>query len=212
MKKDFQSLKETMEALQNQLNSLQQRVSHLENQTNHLKNALRHQNKAAYATKTTQQGDCDYTLKDNKDPYSLSNDGKLNSKVGEGRNKIYSFPNQDRKLTEKLDSNILSEDHRGLDKAPSTSQQYNLSSTLLNALKMDEKTRIEDHPNLVTLSQISEEEKIKIIKTSFHLNQEGKISLKEYYESTAEYSLFQLYGYSIKYESICRTKLYQQLK
>jgi hypothetical protein len=80
-----------MEVLQNQLNSLQQRVSHLENQTNHLKDALRHQNKAAYVTKTTQQDD--YTLKDNKDPYSLSNDGKLNSEVGEGRNEIYPFLN-----------------------------------------------------------------------------------------------------------------------
>jgi hypothetical protein len=66
--------------------------------------------------------------------------------------------------------------------------------------------------NFITLSQISEQEKIEIIKTGFRINQEGKISLKKYYESTAEYSLFQLKGYSIKYESIRRTPLYQQLK
>jgi cell fate (sporulation/competence/biofilm development) regulator YlbF (YheA/YmcA/DUF963 family) len=42
-------------------------------------------------------------------------------------------------------------------------------------------------------------------------NQEGKISLKKYYETKDQYSLFQLKGYSIKYESIRRTKLYQQL-
>jgi hypothetical protein len=62
------------------------------------------------------------------------------------------------------------------------------------------------------LGKIPEQEKIKIIKTGFRLNQEGKISLKKYYESTQEYSLFQHKGYSTKYESIRRTKLYQNLK
>jgi hypothetical protein len=66
--------------------------------------------------------------------------------------------------------------------------------------------------NFVPLSQISKEEKIDIIQTGFRLNQEGKISLKKYYEAAGEYSLFQWKGYSIKYESIRRTKLYQQLK
>jgi hypothetical protein len=37
---------------------------------------------------------------------------------------------------------------------------------------MDEKTSIEDHPNFVTLSQISEDEKIDIIKNGFPLHQE----------------------------------------
>lgn len=62
------------------------------------------------------------------------------------------------------------------------------------------------------MSKISEEDKIEIIQTGFRLNQEGKISLKKCSESTAEYSLFQLKGYSIKYKSIRRTKLYQNLK
>ena len=66
--------------------------------------------------------------------------------------------------------------------------------------------------NFVTLGKISDEEKIEIIKLGFQLQNEGKISLKKYYESTDPYSLSQFNGYSIKYESIRRTKFYQQLK
>jgi hypothetical protein len=66
--------------------------------------------------------------------------------------------------------------------------------------------------NFKTLARIPEKERIEIIQIGFRLNQEGKISLKKYYESTEEYSLFHLKGYSIKYESIRRTKLYQKLK
>jgi len=62
------------------------------------------------------------------------------------------------------------------------------------------------------LGRIPEEEKIEIIKTGLQRQAEGKISLKKYYESTEEYSLFQLKGYNIKYETIRRTKLYQSLK
>jgi len=62
------------------------------------------------------------------------------------------------------------------------------------------------------LGNIPEEEKIEIIKSGFQLQAEGKISLKKYYESTDQYSLFQLKEYQIKYETIRRTKLYQQLK
>jgi hypothetical protein len=62
------------------------------------------------------------------------------------------------------------------------------------------------------LGRISEQEKVNIIQTGFQLQAEGKISLKKYYESTDQYSLFQFKGYSIKYESIRRTKLYQSLK
>lgn len=46
------------------------------------------------------------------------------------------------------------------------------------------------------LGKISEEDKIQIIKTGFRLNQEGKISLKKYYESRDPYSLFQSKGKS----------------
>lgn len=64
----------------------------------------------------------------------------------------------------------------------SKSEDYNLSLNQEKAL---------NEPNFITL---------------------GKISLKKYYEGTGESSLFQLKEYSIKYESIRRTKLYQSLK
>ena len=66
--------------------------------------------------------------------------------------------------------------------------------------------------NFITLSKITEEEQIHIIQTGFQLNQQGKISLKKYYETTDPNSLFQLKGYNIKYDSIRRIKLYQQFK
>ena len=69
-----------------------------------------------------------------------------------------------------------------------------------------------DSPIFITLGKIPENEKIEIIKKGFQLNQEGKMSLKKYYESTQESSLFKLKGYSIRYETIRRTKFYSQLK
>jgi hypothetical protein len=88
-------------------------------------------------------------------------------------------------------------------KTLSGSQQYNIASNQDKGL---------NGQNFIPLGKISEEDKIQIIKTGFRLNQEGKISLKKYYESTDPNSLFQSKGYFIKYESIRRTKLYQQLK
>lgn len=60
----------------------------------------------------------------------------------------------------------------------------------------------------VTLGKISGQEKIDIIKRGFQLQAEGDISLKKYYEGTKKYSLFQLKGYAIKYDSIPRNGLY----
>jgi hypothetical protein len=62
------------------------------------------------------------------------------------------------------------------------------------------------------LGKIPEQERVEIIQKGFQLQAEGKISLKKYSESTDRNSLFQLKGYSIKYESIRKNKLYQQLK
>jgi len=62
------------------------------------------------------------------------------------------------------------------------------------------------------LGKIPEQERIEIIKRGFQLQAERKISLKKYYESTDPYSLFQLKGYSIKYEAIRKNILYKQLK
>jgi len=75
--------------------------------------------------------------------------------------------------------------------------------------KMDSNQKKE---NFITLGKISEAEKIEIIKLGFQLQAKGKISLKKYYESTDPNSLFQFKGYSVKYESIRRTTLYQKLK
>jgi len=60
--------------------------------------------------------------------------------------------------------------------------------------------------------RIPEQKRIEIIQRGFQLQAERKISLKKYYESTDPDSLFQLKGYSIKYESIRRNELYQNLK
>ena len=99
--------------------------------------------------------------------------------------------------------NLLSEATlRGLD-ASLTSEQ---SDSTLNQYKA------ENEPKFVTLSKISEEDRREIIQTVFQRNQEGKISLKKYYQSTDPNSLFQLKGYSIKYKSVRWTRLYQQLK
>ena len=65
-----------------------------------------------------------------------------------------------------------------------------------------------NQPNFITLGKIPEQEKIEIIKLGF----QRQAALKKYYESTDPYSLSKRKGYSIKYESIRRTKLYQNLK
>ena len=67
-----------------------------------------------------------------------------------------------------------------------------------------------DH-NFITLGKISEQEKVEIIKVGFQRNQDKKISLKKYYQGKGKYTLFESKGYQIKYDTIRRTKLYQQL-
>ena len=87
------------------------------------------------------------------------------------------------------------------------------ANSIINQKKgLSEATRKTNEHNFITLSQITEQEKIQIIQLGFQLQNEGKISLKKYYEGTDTNSLFQFKGYSIKYESIRRTKLYQSLK
>ena len=65
--------------------------------------------------------------------------------------------------------------------------------------------------NFITLGKISEQEKVEIIKLGFQRNQKKKISLKNYYQGKGEFTLFEWKGYQIKYDTIRRTKLYQQL-
>ena len=64
----------------------------------------------------------------------------------------------------------------------------------------------------MTLEKISEEDKVEIIKLGFLTSQEGKLSLKKYYEGKGEDTLFEWKGYQIKYDTIRKTKVYQQLK
>jgi hypothetical protein len=102
-----------------------------------------------------------------------------------------------------MESKSFSEDPRSPFKPFSGSQQINIPSN---------QEKAQNRLNFITLGKISEDEKIEIIKLGFQLQAEGKISLKKYSENTDPNSLFQLKGYRIKYESIRRTKLYQQLK
>ena len=88
-------------------------------------------------------------------------------------------------------------------KASGITEQYNLPLDTEKGL---------NHHNFITLANLPQEENIEIIKTGFQLQAKRIISLKKYYESTEPNSLFQLKRYSIKYETIRRTKLYQNLK
>ncbi len=131
------------------------------------------------------------TLKNEKSLQSanlLSNDSKVNLEVKEPRHPI---------------SESLSEASQSPFKTAERSEEYNIPS---------DQDKAQNRLNFITLGRISEQEKIEIIQRGFQLQAEGKISLKKYYESTDPNSLFQSKGYSIKYESIRRTKLYQQLK
>ena len=69
-----------------------------------------------------------------------------------------------------------------------------------------------DKDDYMTVSKLSEDEKIEIMQLSFQLQAEKKISLKKYYQSREPYSLYRLKGYHIKFESIRKNKLYQKLK
>ena len=63
-----------------------------------------------------------------------------------------------------------------------------------STLKHLKQNKAENESNFVTLSQISEEERVEIIKKGFQLQAEGKISLKKYSQSTDPDSLFQSKG------------------
>jgi hypothetical protein len=62
------------------------------------------------------------------------------------------------------------------------------------------------------LKEISEQERIEIFQKGLQLQAEGRIAFRKYYESTDPYSLFQWKGYSLKYESVRKNKLYEKLK
>ena len=182
-------LKEKIESLETQVSSLQHKVIELEqSQTlnlNHKKICLSSELlKRSQATKIDQQGDSSLN------PQSanlLPNDSEV-------RNPTYQRKG--------MESKSVSDDPKIDFKSLSNSQQYNIPSNQNEA---------QNRANFITLGKISEQEKLEIIQTGFQLNEEGKISLKKYCESTDPYSLFQSKGYSIKYETVRRTKLYKNL-
>ena len=123
-------------------------------------------------------------------------------------------------LTNNINSNILSENPRPSFKPISTpevggyhSQRNTSVQNQRYNIPLDQNIPLEFaslETNFKTLENISEEEKIDIIKSGFKLNQEGKISLKKYYEGVN--SLFQWKGFRTKYESIQWTKIYKNSK
>ena len=111
-----------------------------------------------------------YTLKPNMGSYLQENDEKVNFEVRE---------------VQKVDSDLLSKASKSPLKTAERSEEYNI---LLN----------QNRSNFITLGKISEQQRVEIIKKGFQLQAEGRISLKKYYESTEEFSLFQSKEYSIK--------------
>ena len=107
-------------------------------------------------------------------------------------------------MQEVAESDILSDGSKMIADDSFHSQEHNLP--------LEHNQPQKDGLNFITLGNLSEAERIKIIQKGFQLNQDGKISLKKYYEGTDQYSLFVSKGYQIKYETIRRTKLYQQWK
>ena len=139
--------------------------------------------------------------------YLLGNDPKRSAVLSEVRNPTYQRKGMESKSVSEASKSPLT--------PLSESQQYNISSNQEKA--QNRLNFITSEDNFVddvwrSPGTISEQEKIEIIQRGFQLQAEGKISLKKYYENTDPNSLFQSKGYSIKYESIRRTKLYQNLK
>ena len=137
----------------------------------------------------------DSTLEGKKGHYLPENDPKRSAVLSEIRDSTSGGKD--------MESKTVSEDSKIDFKTLSSTQHYNLSS---------DQSKAQNSLHFITLSQISEQEKIEIIQKGFQLQSEGRISLKKYYEGTDPNSLFQSKGYSIKYETIRRTKLYQSLK
>jgi hypothetical protein len=189
-------LQDQIKALNNQVDSLQQKIIQLESKLENPKDALRDTLHASDEIKTIQQGDS--TLKPNMGSYLLENDTQINSQVQDPGNAI---------------STSASEASRRSVMTSQPIKQYNVPFNQQKGLHGSNVTTSEA-TNSVWRSpgKIPEQERIEIIQTGFQLQNEGKISLKRYYEGTETNSLFQLKSYSVKYESIRRTKLYQQFQ
>lgn len=190
------SLAQQVEKLRTALRFGQQKVIQLEYKLENPKYALSESSQPLKSSKTIQQEN--YTLRGKKALYLTENEPKR-SAVSRRDSEVRNTTSQ----TKYIESKTVSGDPKIHFKAPLPSEEYNIP------LKSEKGP---NEQNFIILSKISEEERVEIIKLGFQLNQQGKISLKKYYETIQEYSLFQLKGYNIKYEAIRKNKLYQQLK
>ena len=203
LQKSYDGLRSQVDSLAEQVERLQQEVIQLESKLENPKYALSESPQPLESSKTIQQGD--YILEGKNTPYLKQNDPKRSTGSSEVRNTTYQ-----RKGMEVSNANSLSDAPKIDFKPLSSSQQYNITSNEEKAL--NEPGGLLRLPNFITLSKISEQEKIEIIQRGFQLQAQETISLKKYYESTDPNSLYQWKGYSIKYESIRRTSLYKSLK
>ena len=171
-------------------NHLDEKIETLQNQVNSLQDRIR-------VLQTT--------LENSKYALSATREASNQAKSSQQDDYKTNFQENDDEVIDSIYPTIksVSEVSKSPLKTLSHSEEYNLSSN---------QNKAPNRSNFITLGNIPEEEKIEIIKSGFQLQAEGKISLKKYYESTDQYSLFQLKEYQIKYETIRRTKLYQQLK
>jgi hypothetical protein len=185
----IQILEDQIQTLQNQMDSLQQKVIQLETKLMRSNYTLSEASQPLDSFKTIQEENS--TLEVKKDPYLPQNHPKQSDVLSEVRNPTY----QPKDMESKSVSEASKIDFKGL----SDNKQGNIPSN-------------QEKPNFITLGKISEEDKIEIIKLGFQLQAQGTISLKKYYESKDPNSLFQLKGYSIKYEGIRKSKLYKQWK
>ena len=193
----YPSSSPALQELQNQIQSLHNKVDSLAQQVARLSTALRfgQQKVIQLESKLNMLSDPDKSPKS----HTLNREQPDSTlKMNIGPYSLQNYPGDN------LDSNTFPKDSKSDSKDSSTNEQYNSGSNQNKGL---------NEQNFITLSQIPDQEKIEIIQRGFQHQAESKISLKKYYESVSEAnSLFQLKGYSIKYETIRRTKLYQQLK
>ena len=188
-------LEDQIQTLKNQVNSLQQKIIELEqNQTLNFKKALSELLKRSEAAKIDQQDNTN--LKSEHSANLLENENEVNLEVQEPSKTVSEAKI---KRVTPLSNNQPEVSYTSTER----SEEYNLASN---------PNQSQNEHNFMTLGKIPEEEKIEIIKLGFQLQSEDKIALKNYYQSTDQNSLFQLKAYSLKYESIRKTKLYQDLK
>jgi flagellar biosynthesis chaperone FliJ len=168
------------------IKTLQNQVNYLQQKVNSLENQINHFKNVLNETLKAPRD-----TKINQQGYS-----NLTDKKG-------AYLTQNNSEVSGMESKSFSEVPRSPQKSYSSSTHYNIPLI---------RDKAQNENNFITLGKILKDEQTEIIQRGFQLQKEGKISLKKYYQSTDPDSLFQWKGYSIKYETIRGTKLYQQLK